>query len=215
MYNGSALLVNCFCGHCVIFPYPRIPEPADGPADALFPAQRSVASGGHNASAFPFFYAAFLSFIQRFLCWFPPRQIIAAVFCLGIFPGMAASLAGGSAACLLCYFIGRLLPVRLREKRLSKNIKGFSAFAIGLGVSMTFLGYSGPACLLLGALRLSSPALIWGCFIGMLSEVAAYSLLCSPHSSFLPNNVLIIFRVAGVVLLCAALISAARKYSDI
>ena len=97
----------------------------------------------------------------------------------------------------------------------SENIKGFSAFAIGLGVSMTFLGYSGPACLLLGALRLSSPALIWGCFIGMLSEVAAYSLLCSPHSSFLPNNVLIIFRVAGVVLLCAALISAARKYSDI
>ena len=115
----------------------------------------------------------------------------------------------------LCYFIGRLLPARLREKRLSKNIKGFSAFAIGLGVSMTFLGYSGPACLLLGALRLSLPALIWGCFIGMLSEVAACSLLCSPHSSFLPNNVLIIFRVAGVVLLCAALISAARKYSDI
>lgn len=180
-------------------------------------SQRSVQSlqGAINASAFPFFYAAFPSFIQRFLCWFPPRQIIAAVFCLGIFPGMAASLAGGSAACLLCYFIGRLLPVRLREKRLSKNIKGFSAFAIGLGVSMTFLGYSGPACLLLGALRLSSPVLIWGCFIGMLSEVAAYSLLCSPHSSFLPNNVLIIFRVAGVVLLCAALISAARKYSDI
>ena len=173
-------------------------------------SQRSVQSlqGAINA-------AAFLFFIQRFLCWFPPRQIIAAVFCLGIFPGMAASLAGGSAACLLCYFIGRLLPARLREKRLSKNIKGFSAFAIGLGVSMTFLGYSGPACLLLGALRLSLPALIWGCFIGMLSEVAAYSLLCSPHSSFLPNNVLIIFRVAGVVLLCAALISAARKYSDI
>lgn len=83
-------------------------------------SQRSVQSlqGAINASAFPFFYAAFLSFIQRFLCWFPPRQIIAAVFCLGIFPGMAASLAGGSAACLLCYFIGRLLPVRLREKRL-------------------------------------------------------------------------------------------------
>ena len=143
-------------------------------------SQRSVQSlqGAINASAFPFFYAAFLSFI-------------------------------------LCYFIGRLLPARLREKRLSKNIKGFSAFAIGLGVSMTFLGYSGPACLLLGALRLSLPALIWGCFIGMLSEVAACSLLCSPHSSFLPNNVLIIFRVAGVVLLCAALISAARKYSDI
>ena len=102
-------------------------------------SQRSVQSlqGAINASAFPFFYAAFLSFIQRFLCWFPPRQIIAAVFCLGIFPGMAASLAGGSAACLLCYFIGRLLPARLREKRLSKNIKGFSAFAIGLGVSMT------------------------------------------------------------------------------
>ena len=110
-------------------------------------SQRSVQSlqGAINASAFPFFYAAFLSFIQRFLCWFPPRQIIAAVFCLGIFPGMAASLAGGSAACLLCYFMGKLLPVRLREKRLSKNIKGFSAFAIGLGVSMTFLGYSGPA----------------------------------------------------------------------
>lgn len=83
-------------------------------------SQRSVQSlqGAINASAFPFFYAAFLSFIQRFLCWFPPRQIIAAVFCLGIFPGMAASLAGGSAACLLCYFIGRLLPARLREKRL-------------------------------------------------------------------------------------------------
>lgn len=105
-------------------------------------SQRSVQSlqGAINASAFPFFYAAFLSLIQRFLCWFPPRQIIAAVFCLGIFPGMAVSLAGGSAACLLCYFIGRLLPVRLREKRLSKNIKGFSAFAIGLGVSMTFFG---------------------------------------------------------------------------
>ena len=180
-------------------------------------SQRSVQSlqGAINASAFPFLYAAFLSFIQRFLCWFPPRQIIAAAFCLGIFPGMAASLAGGSTACLLCYFIGRLLPVRLREKWLSKNIKGFSAFAIGLGASMTFLGYSGPACFLFGTLRLSSPALLWGCFIGMLSEVAAYSLLCSPYSSFLPNNVSIIFRVAGAVLLCAALISAARKYSDI
>ena len=211
MYNGSDLLVNCFCGHCVIFPYPRIPEPADGPADALFPAQRSVASGGHKRIRISVFLCRF-SFLHTALSL---RQIIAAVFCLGIFPGMAASLAGGSEACLLCYFIGRLLPVRLREKRLSKNIKGFSAFAIGLGVSMTFLGYSGPACLLLGALRLSSPVLIWGCFIGMLSEVAAYSLLCSPHSSFLPNNVLIIFRVAGVVLLCAALISAARKYSDI
>ena len=57
-------------------------------------SQRSVQSlqGAINASAFPFFYAAFLSFIQRFLCWFPPRQIIAAVFCLGIFPGMAAML---------------------------------------------------------------------------------------------------------------------------
>ena len=48
MYNGSALLANCFCGHCVTFPYPRIPEPDDGPADALFPAQRSVASGGYK-----------------------------------------------------------------------------------------------------------------------------------------------------------------------
>ena len=27
MYNGSSLLANCFCGHCVIFPYSRIPEP--------------------------------------------------------------------------------------------------------------------------------------------------------------------------------------------
>ena len=180
-------------------------------------SQRSVHSfqGAINASAFPFLYAAFLSFIQRFLCWFPPRQIIAAVFCLGIFPGMAASLAGGSAACLLCYFIGRLLPARLRAKRPAKKIKGFSAFAIGLGVSITFLGYSGPACFLLGALRLSSPALLWGCFIGMLSEVAAYSLLCSPYSSFLPHNVSIVFRVSGAVLLCAALISAARKNSDI
>ena len=180
-------------------------------------SQRSVQSlqGAINASAYPFLYAAFRSFIQRFLCWFPPRQIIAAVFCLGIFPGMAASLAGGSAACLLCYFIGRLLPARLRAKRPAKKIKGFSAFAIGLGVSITFLGYSGPACFLLGALRLSSPALLWGCFIGMLSEVAAYSLLCSPYSSFLPNNVSIVFRVSGAVLLCAALISAARKNSDI
>ena len=199
MYNGSVLLVNCFCGHCVIFPYPRIPEPADGPADALFPAQRSVASGGHKRIRISVFLCRF-SFLHTALSLLVPSQ---------------ADNSRGSAACLLCYFIGRLLPVRLREKRLSKNIKGFSAFAIGLGVSMTFLGYSGPACLLLGALRLSSPALIWGCFIGMLSEVAAYSLLCSPHSSFLPNNVLIIFRVAGVVLLCAALISAARKYSVI
>ena len=206
MYNGSDLLVNCFCGHCVIFPYPRIPEPADGPADALFPAQRSVASGGHKRIRISVFLCCF-SFLHTALSLLVSSQADNSRCLLPrYFPRNG---------CLLCFFIGRLLPVRLREKRLSKNIKGFSAFAIGLGVSMTFLGYSGPACLLLGALRLSSPVLIWGCFIGMLSEVAAYSLLCSPHSSFLPNNVLIIFRVAGVVLLCAALISAARKYSDI
>ena len=145
MYNGSALLVNCFCGHCVIFPYPRIPEPADGPADALFPAQRSVASGGHKRIRISVFLCRF-SFLHTALSLLVPSQADnSRCLLLGIFPGMAASLAGGSAACLLCYFIGRLLPARLREKRLSKNIKGFSAFAIGLGVSMTFLGYSGPA----------------------------------------------------------------------
>lgn len=88
-------------------------------------SQRSVQSlqGAINASAFPFFYAAFLSFIQRFLCWFPPRQIIAAVFCLGIFPGMAASLAGGSAACLLCYSIYRMLSDRAKDLKAKADAK--------------------------------------------------------------------------------------------
>ena len=210
MYNGSALLVNCFCGHCVIFPYPRIPEPAD----ALFPAQRSVASGGHKRIRISVFLCRF-SFLHTALSLLVPSQADNSRCLLPrYFPRNGCLPRGRFSSMPAMLFHGETF-VRLREKRLSKNIKGFSAFAIGLGVSMTFLGYSGPACLLLGALRLSSPALIWGCFIGMLSEVAAYSLLCSPHSSFLPNNVLIIFRVAGVVLLCAALISAARKYSDI
>lgn len=88
-------------------------------------SQRNVQSlqGAINASAFPFFYAAFLSFIQRFLCWFPPRQIIAAVFCLGIFPGMAASLAGGSAACLLCYSIYRMLSDRAKDLKAKADAK--------------------------------------------------------------------------------------------
>ena len=73
MYNGSALLVNCFCGHCVIFPYPRIPEPADGPADALFPAQRSVASGGHKRIRISVFLCRF-SFLHTALSLLVPSQ---------------------------------------------------------------------------------------------------------------------------------------------
>lgn len=73
MYNGSALLVNCFCGHCVIFPYPRIPEPADGPADALFPAQRSVASGGHKRIRISVFLRRF-SFLHTALSLLVPSQ---------------------------------------------------------------------------------------------------------------------------------------------
>lgn len=105
MYNGSALLANCFCGHCVIFPYPRIPEPADGPADALFPAQRSFVSGGHKRIRISVFVCRF-SFLHTALSLLVPSQAdnSRCLLPLGIFPGMAASLAGGSAACLLWCF---------------------------------------------------------------------------------------------------------------
>lgn len=73
MYNGSALLANRFCGHCVIFPYPRIPEPDDGPADALFPAQRSVASGGYKRIRISVFVCRF-SFLHTALSLLVPSQ---------------------------------------------------------------------------------------------------------------------------------------------
>lgn len=215
MYNGSALLVNCFCGHCVIFPYPRIPEPADGPADALFPAQRSVASGGHKHIRISVFLCRF-SFLHTALSLLVPSQADNSRCLLPrYFPRNGCLPRGRFSSMPAMLFHRETFTCPAEREKAFKEYKRLFGLCHWPGCKHDVFGYSGPACLLLGALHLSSPALIWGCFIGMLSEVAACSLLCSPHSSFLPNNILIIFRVAGVVLLCAALISAARKYSDI